>query len=358
MIDFQDLKITTMTLVFELDTMINKGAVFHLVPITKMEIDKHYHAQKYVIPVSTIPGSILSIKYRNMVRGIIENNKRRFFKNTVPAKMSTSMKNVSLKISPKTLQLCGASSRANGLEASQYMIQHIMTIKKTMDCIKNNPIVFNQCVAWIEQETRGEMIEKTIIKEYAKKRVLLRVHRQIPDYTIIIPDIDEQSSLGHDDILVFLLSLASDQQYYSDYMHKIKNIIHLDSIVDNHVDDINILRINEVMVNYNYNLGFRVNRDELNRLMNGRNGLYSYYDNALVNCVTVELPYDDKLLTYKAKKMKKEIAHHTFLIYKSGAVTQSGPCSNTQPGPSGKLMEHAYNTFMKSVKEIEDLIRL
>ena len=353
MITFEDLKITTMTLVFELDHVINKGSVFHLLPITRVDTDQHYQAQKYVIPNSSEPGSVLSIKYRNMVRGIVENNKPRFFKNTVPAKMATSVKNVSLKISPKTLQLVGAASRQNGLEASQFMIDHILFIKKQMDLIKSNPVLYQQCVEWIENNTQGHFVPRTIVKQQVTKHMILRVHRNTTDHLIELPVVPAHLQC---DIMSFLLSLSSDQQYYGDYISKIRNIIHLEDIIDG--NSLTIKRINEVMVNYNYNLGFRVNRDELNRLINGRHGLYSYYDNALVNCVTVELPYDEKLLDYKAKKLKKDITHHTFLIYKSGAVTQSGPCSNTQPGPSGKLMQHAFETLIQSVNEIKHLIML
>ena len=82
--------------------------------------------------------------------------------------------------------------------------------------------------------------------------------------------------------------------------------------------------IAEAMVNYNYSLGFEVDRTRLNQFIDGQNGFISRYNNALANSVTIELPYDPPKGT-AIKRRKNKVPHHTFLVYKSGSVTQSGP---------------------------------
>ena len=47
-----------------------------------------------------------------------------------------------------------------------------------------------------------------------------------------------------------------------------------------------------------------------------------------------------------------------FLIYGSGAVTQSGPCSSTQPGKCSTIMEEAFNIFMSTIQELKEEIQL
>ncbi|HSW76822.1 MAG TPA: hypothetical protein VLG50_07240 [Candidatus Saccharimonadales bacterium] len=357
MIEFKNLKITTMTLVFQMNGKMNNKSIFHLLPITKVLLSKNRVVQKCILPVSDKPGSVLSIRAKlngqNLVRGIIENNKKRFFKNSVTLKMSTSIKNVSLKISPKTIQLCGASSKADGISAINYIVNHLTHIRNMMDLIQNNPYEYNICVKWIEEHLKGDVVDRTWIEQKNINQFKLFIQRSTKDFNlrqkpIVIP------SLYHHDMMTYLLSLMDDQIYFSHYMDKIKNIHRLQTVFE---DEISINKVNEVMVNYNYNLGFRINRDELDRLINGRNGLCSYYDNALSNSVTIELPYNQPL-DYMAKKIKKKIPHHTFLVYKSGAVTQSGPCSASQGGKCASMMEDAFNIFIGTIHEIKDQIML
>jgi hypothetical protein len=353
-IQFKDLKITTMTLVFLLNGTIDIRSTFHLLPITKVLLKQHRESKKCELPVSSTPGAILSMRYkendREMVRGIVKNNKKSF-KNSITLDISTTIKNLSLKISPTTIQLCGAPSRAAGTEATYYIIEHLKNINDTINYIHENPDLFEACLEWMKVNSKGPVKEKIFYQRIQCRNVIINVQDKILDNNIIIPSIPEYLDSK---IMKFLCQFTEDMFYYGDYISKISYIQKFPNVFK---DDLSINKINEVMVNYNYNLGFKVNRDLLNKLIDGRNGLYSHYDSAFVHCVTIELPYDP-IPDYTAKKQKKEIPHHTFLVYYSGACTQSGPCSALQPGKAGGLMEEAFNIFIKTIDEIKDQIKL
>ena len=78
--------------------------------------------------------------------------------------------------------------------------------------------------------------------------------------------------------------------------------------------------------------------------MKGKNGFHSRYNNAADHCVTISLPYDSP----KRKGKKNKPKCHTFMVYKSGIVTQSGPSIDT--------MRDAYYLFMETIMEIRDHI--
>ena len=81
LLSFDDLSITTMTMVFILNGKVDVESAFHLLPITLIET-KAKNSLKYKLPKHDIPGSIISMNFRGMTRGIIRNRKK-FFKNSI-----------------------------------------------------------------------------------------------------------------------------------------------------------------------------------------------------------------------------------------------------------------------------------
>lgn len=349
-IDFKSLNITTMTIIMKLQSTININSTFHLLPITHIEIKPKPNTLKFKLPVAQ-RGNILSMRYRNMTRGIVKSTSEKYFKNSITLDVSTSNNNISMKISPNTLQMCGASSRQNGIEAADDIIKKLYYINDRLEYIKTNTDDYHYAVEWLKAHCQGTMTVKTVIIERHFKNITLCYPKKLDDFTIL--PTTEYPTMFDTQIMNFLISLQADMTYYYDYINKVE---HLHMFQYTCTSNLALSQINEVMVNYNFNLGFEVNRDALNRLIDGKNGLYSHYDNALVTCVTIELPYQHPV-EYKAKKHKKGIPHHTFLVYRSGSVTQSGPCSWHQPGKCASMMENAFLIFKQSINEIkQDII--
>jgi hypothetical protein len=144
---------------------------------------------------------------------------------------------------------------------------------------------------------------------------------------------------------MFLLSLTDDFIFHSDMCRKINYIPHIQTIID---EPLELKQVDEAMVNYNYSLGFEVDRALLNQFIDGQNGFISRYNNALATSVTIELPYEPPPGS-SIKRRKNKVPHSTFLVYKSGSVTQSGP--------GGKIMRDAYYLFMNTIVQLQPYIQ-
>ena len=337
-IPYEELAITTITLIMSLTNGVNTEAAFHLLPITRITITQTRESSKCKLPHCKIPGSILSMRYRGNTRGVIR-SKSDPFKNAVTVDISTKRKNISLKLSSFSIQMCGASSREDGIEAATHVLDHLKRIQYLLNRIQTNIEGTFEIIKWIKTNTRGDPAEKPNWEVHPFTDVTLRIYRPISDYSIVKPQIPIPDHFDKE-ITTFLLSLCDDFLYHGDMCHKLDFIHNIKTIIDEPLD---LKHVDEAMVNYNYSLGFEVNRANLNQYIDGINGFISRYNNALATCVTIELPYEPPSGTL-IKRRKNKIPHHTFLVYRSGSITQSGP--------GGKLMRDAYYLFMETISQL------
>lgn len=142
----------------------------------------------------------------------------------------------------------------------------------------------------------------------------------------------------------FLIDQAFDFERHDLYSAHLDWITSLDNIIEG---DIGISNIYTSMVNYNYSLGFRLKRGELSDRIYGICGLIPIYENTFDHSVKIELPYDipDE---FRDKIKLKRKPRHTFMLYKSGNVTQSGPCE--------ELARDAYVVFNQVIKSIRSYV--
>ena len=106
-----------------LNNEVNTENAFYYSPITRMEVYQNRETAKCKLPHCEIPGSILSMTFRYHVRGI-NRNKAKPFKNAVTIDISTIKNNIKFKIIAYSIQMCRASSRADGEEAAQHIMNH------------------------------------------------------------------------------------------------------------------------------------------------------------------------------------------------------------------------------------------
>ena len=148
--------------------------------------------------------------------------------------------------------------------------------------------------------------------------------------------------------LLLLLSYVQDYAYHHvlcEFFEGIKEISRLYTSKKNvslKLGDLNI-----AMINYSYSLMMNVDRWVLAQLIDGHEGFRARYDNTTDHHVTVTLPYEkDKKETIK----RKGTTVISWMIYKSGIVTQSGP--------STELMAPAYYKFMEFIESVRYQIKL
>ena len=339
---FEELNITTMTLCMSLTNGVNTELAFHFLPITRIAIQQTRESSKCKLPHCKIPGAILSMRHRGKVRGVIR-SKTDPFKNAVTIDVSTMKKNISLKLSSFSIQMCGASSRDDGIEAATHVINHLKRIQYVLNKIQENIPGALDAIEWVKENTRGPVVEKPYWELRQFSNVDLRIYMPIPDHSIIKPQILIPENLDKE-VTMFILSMTDDFIFHSDMCRKLDFIPNVHTIID---EPLELKHVDEAMVNYNYSLGFEVDRANLNQLIDGQNGFISRYNNALANSVTIELPYEPPAGT-AIRRRKNKIPHHTFLVYRSGSVTQSGP--------GGTLMRDAYYLFMNTISILQPYI--
>lgn len=351
MVDFDLLKPTTMTLVAQLAGWVNLDWAFSLLPITQVNLpEQNRRKQKIKLPHVDTPGAILSLRHKGHTRGIIRSSNRKFFKNSITIDIATREKNLCMKLSLNKFQICGATSLEQGREGCQYVIDALLAIQKELNYIADNREKAVTTLRLLKELTKGEELlrpETESTSMSLSTEAGLTPSRQVSDFAIRrIGDLSVYASEDFDvRIANFLYRQAADFSYHSHFATEIDFIVlmlrHLVS------EDLAIASICEVMVNLNYDLGFDVDRAKFCRLLNLREGFFARYNNMLEHSVTVHLPYEpDETRALLRKKSKPPC--HTFIVYHSGLVTQSGP--------GGQLMREAYYKFNEVVARIRDQV--
>lgn len=352
---FENCRLTTMTLVFLLEGAVNLSPAFYLLPITNVEFTlPKRQKKKFELPHCSTPGAILSMRFSGETRGIIRSTSGRYFKNSITIDLSTKTKNVSIKLSQAKIQMCGASSEEQGLEGAQYIIDHLINIQDEIDYIHANKDIAQETLKWLKEETKGNKVKRPVYKEEEirivtdeegrEEEIIEKIFSHFEE-DFSIKSVDDFSHAPDQRIASFLIKY-NNFEHHSVYMSELEWIVSLDKIITR---PLAIKKVIKAMVNYNYNLGFTVDRFALHRLISHRSGFFSSYDNCVEHCVNIKLPYvpdkDEGIV-----RRKNKVPCHCFLVYRSGVVTQTGP--------GKEKMKEAYDLFWKCILEIKDQIIL
>lgn len=340
--EFEDLQISTMTLVIYLQGSVDLIKTFKYLPISNLyklsqSQEPKRKIKKRILPHSSIPGDILSLRFDGKIRGF----PGKWFKNAIALDVSIKSKNVSLKLSRSTIQMCGAKTLEDGVEVANYIITHLKFLENMLGRFRQEPEKTSNTLKWIEETTRGENIlrdVKDIFPSSEVSEVELHVISKISDFKVQLPTIDTYNDQIDIDMKDFFLRYLHEFTYHSDYCNYLQEIRKIKTII---TSDLMIDDIRKAMVNYHYSLGKEVDRYNLATFLNGYNIFFARFDNALQPHATIEVPYeypeDSRFIRRKGK------AHHTFLVYRSGRITQIGP--------GGELMKEVYNIFIQAMME-------
>ena len=197
-VDFDYLKITTMTVVADIigDALIEY--TFPLLPITKLDIPKSLtNSKKFKIPWPgpKYAGSIFSCKYINITRGIIKSNKIKSFRNSVGIDICTSDKNISAKLSKNKIHMCGATSEKVAIECAQHILDHLIKIQKELDYISEHQGERDTVINWLIRETKGEQF---IINEETQDIIELEDGENIRNN--IVYDIENKAKYNYKEV--------------------------------------------------------------------------------------------------------------------------------------------------------------
>jgi hypothetical protein len=297
--------------------------------------------------------------------------------------------------------MCGAKSLQQGKDTAQYIVEHLIKVQDELDHMNEDIEDKTNAIKWIKGNIKGEKVKKPVHRYeqiiYAKDdRVVLKNKRkqqkeqlnkmidigitscdkdvyersqmllsdllgmeqdpnvemnkhddeiiltkkilveELEDYSFVYPesipsDVDER-------IVKFLLRQMDDYQYYSDLIQELDWITTQSKLYD---EVPMVLNIQKAMVNYNYDLGFDINRGELTKRIHMYDEFSAIYDNMVGHNVTISLPYKENTSDICRKNGAKLIK---FIVYHSGKVTQSGP--------SEDFNKEAYEKFIEAIKAI------
>ena len=327
-ITYENLPTTTLTSVTLLDGEIDIDHLYYLLPVTFLYLDKNCYDK---IPTCNIKGAILSIRYKGMNRGFPKDT---CFKNSVMIDLSMGNKNVSIKLSQKKIQLCGASSEKMSREASQIMVAYIKRIQELLNLLQKNKAETKRTIQWLTENTKFHHEKsKTYITRPPENYHL--VHYDYPkgvNKTIaqwLIPFITDY--VKHEEYVMFL-----------DYVQKISSIIVSPSI------DIQPMEVK--MKNHNYLIPFVINRKKLFNFFRKLDDWIVIYDASWDTYVKILRLSEEKKSKMKNEEEEFSDKYHTFLVFSTGSVTQSGP--------NPAEIETFYNEFNTLIREHRDQLEM
>jgi len=243
--------------------------------------------------------------------------------------------------------MCGPTSLEMGQEAIHHLFGHIHEIQENIKHIQSNLEEAEKALGWVVEHTKGTLKTRTEREMISCVNVTLAVTENYEDYSVVVPTEKEIQESGCDQkIIRFLLRQCPEFDHHSQLCEDFRHIIQVDWVIE---DQLKCENIYKAMVNYNYHLGFKIDRQHLKNIFDRVDGEWcARYDPRLDHTVTIQIPYE---VPAKLKFMrKKDKVHcHTFMVQKSGVVTQSGP--------DEEMMEEAYYNFMNVIRKNIDYVQ-
>jgi hypothetical protein len=312
---FNELKVSLMVHVILLEGKCNKEAIFEMLPISLVQLNQKKNKKVKKIPhFPEYAGKNIALSYINAHRGIF----RKPFKNNTSAVMCLKDKNMAIKYFDDKFQLAGATNAAHVEECLTQVMADLKKVQDIIDYMMLNHEKTQKTYRWIVNMLDGP-------------------EGKLNPKPELNNDVDEK-------IANFMLSFYDEFNNWIDYDIVLRWILKTNHVI---TPDFTIKKTITVMTNYNYNLGFKINRTALVKQVIAKTNFDCLYDNSKQYHVKLLLPYE-RDESFEGLKKKKKKNNHSLQIYKSGNVTQSGPNEN--------LMRPVYEYFRKFICEVRHLI--
>lgn len=317
----EDIPVTTMVVIVGFTPPVDIDLLFPLLDMARLKRPIVKNSKKVSLPLLR-SGSLLSARYKGIVLGDVHFPYPRFFKNSITVDVSTSKKNINVKISKGNLQMCGIKSIDMAEETASLIFSHIRKAEALLSRIREEHL-----------DTAKDYVARP-----QEEDILLGADKEI---------------LGR---LVYYATKCSEMEQFVEMIEKLRSNIKKIPRVVGTGHEVSLLSlkgppsplamatIRKAMVNYNFSLGFKINRGELATRINGVQEFKARYNNTLDYSVTIEHPHD------LVVNRKKESPRVTFTVYKSGILTISGP--------NREIIETIYEKFVGIIREIRPFIEL
>jgi len=315
-IPFNQLKPSMIEVCINLSHPVSLNPFFYTIPIQKL-LPNTYIKGKRNEYISKFQGSVTAVKFMRIFKGYPSTSG--CFKNAITMTMSTGEKNICIKFSKDTIHITGLKTYESLYQIVYYCFNYLRISLEIIDyCNKHKNEIFGILDMMMNNTTSTIINDEHIEMDKIPTTVIDTVYTVIYVATI-------KSECNSD-----LCSI------YLDVCNWLTNTPHLCD------KDIYVKSINKVLVNYNYHIGFPILKPKVEEYLDGVDDfeciceLERYF-------ITIHLPYEivDTNLKRKSKR-------HTFMLYNTGSVTQSGPYE--------EIMKTAYETFMINILSIRQYI--
>ena len=389
--DFDYLDITLMVAIVDLTGLINITSLFPLLDLTRIyqpisDKKKKRIKSKIKIPYVGYAGAIPSARLGPVTHGIWSSKKKKGFRNTILLYISTKTKNVSCKLSKNSIQMTGLTSKEMAVETANEIIKNIEKVKNFANWITENREKAEEISEFVKDSTCGESVllidDTNIIANPNRIQTDVGVvgggiaggenegstelfvtddetDERLPvisTNTIVVPSLDfDFGSKEANDFALYLLRMVFDYTRHDMYCLQVDFVLSTPNIItfESPNSNIEIKKIRTSMVNYNYDLGFNINREALYSYIEKYRpyGFEAKYHSTLDNYVTINLWNDPNLAQYQHLiRRKKDKPNHSIIVYEKGHITQSGPCED--------MIKHIYVKFNALISKIAPLISL
>lgn len=377
--DFQAItptKVTTMASM-RLYGRINLSVMFYLLPTLHTSItQKHASSKVFVRHHEELPGSILAMSWNKRRRGVITKKSQlktqvenlkvlddmmspgTSFKNSIGVCITSPTKNIDIKFSNSKhggagIIATGVLDHRDGLTAVNYLIAALRRLQLVLDRIQSDVAAAKEIISWVKCWTQGP-----------------EHYRQLPNgevcgeyLTVIKPNVTVPP---HFDLLIvsFCLSLVHDYKYYSTYIKVLNALPNIKRVVE---PPLKIRYMVEGMLNYSYRLPFSLDFNRMadffhSHIQSGvtyKGFVPVFIDTDITDYFKLELEYKHNL---PVKQEKQGITKHSFNIYATGAVMQSGPGECYYPDGNIILDQNrrlaAFNQFLEFMVELRPYVEI
>jgi len=294
-------------------------------------------------------GEIVGCKYVDGRRGMVDDGKK-CLKNNVMITMMMEHRSICVKVSEERIHLCGCKTIEEGDTACEIFMSCLKSIQSELDYMNSNPVETLYAIRLFSQECQGEEVSRydystSILekKDGTSMPIKLAIGEQIDH---LVKNVDLR---GMGRVASFLNQHVIDFIYMSELMSFIRKITTLNVVMS---PDVNIKNIKRAMVNHNYSLPYRIDRNEFrDAIMSSNTGFKAYYD-TIINSdtgVTIYMPFDKNGVKGIIRSSSK-VPTHTITVGRTGAITHSGP--------SEDLNNALYQRFIGIVKRFEPRVRV
>lgn len=354
--DFHESLLTTRTVLFQFTGELDLDLLARTLPTVPIHFDKPWkRGTKPKIKQFPPFGKIYAVRYGTVSRGVYGPA----FKNSVMVDFSVGTKSVNVKISKKSIHICGIRLATEGLDLSQRIVGYVQRAHRFLEELKALP-ASNTLLDAITERTLGPdaPLPKYVFRtEMYKDKPKVRRYEEGTETKASALPLDVPacaSAMGVSEELVHWIDeLLSGLKKHEEVLEVLEWMRTVCASERRLVGSEGVLldpSPHHVMINCSYSLGFPIKKDVLKALCDQRDDFIAHYNNAVDFYVNVVLKCTDEDLADRRVLVskKKKMAFDTFIVYDSGHVMQSSKVF--------ERMRDAFYRFRAMINEMRPMI--